>query len=123
MAKYSNTKAKINEKITTNGAQAITGNILNDVLQAMVDSLGADYQFGGLVQPGSTFTAGEQPVVFLATTPGTYTNFGGLVVADGEVALLVWSGTAWSKQTTDITSKETSNSGFLDSVRPRCIDQ
>ena len=105
MAKYSNTKAKINEKITTNSAQAITGNILNDVLQAMVDSLGADYQFGGLVQPGSTFTAGEQPVVFLATTPGTYTNFGGLVVADGDVALLVWSGTAWSKQTPDIATR------------------
>jgi hypothetical protein len=105
MAKYSNTKAKINEKITTNGAQAVTGIILNDVLQTMVDSLGADYQFGGLVQPGSSFTAGEQPVVFLATTPGTYTNFGGLVVADGEVALLVWSGSAWSKQTTDIATR------------------
>lgn len=105
MAKYSNTKAKINEKITTNGAQAVTGGILNDVLQTMVDSLGADYQFGGLVQPGSSFTAGEQPVVFLATTPGTYTNFGGLVVADGEVALLVWSSTAWSKQTPDIATR------------------
>lgn len=105
MAKYSNTKAKINEKITTNSAQAITGNVLNEVLQTMVDSLGADYQFGGLVQPGSTFTAGEQPVVFLATTPGTYTNFGGIVVADGEVALLVWSGTAWSKQTPDIATR------------------
>lgn len=105
MAKYSNTKAKINEKITTNSAQAITGNVLNEVLQTMVDSLGADYQFGGLVQPGSAFTAGEQPVVFLATTPGTYTNFGGLVVADGEVALLVWSGTAWSKQTPDIATR------------------
>ena len=105
MAKYSNTKAKINEKITTNGAQAVTGIILNDVLQTMVDSLGADYQFGGLVQPGSSFTAGEQTVVFLATTPGTYTNFGGLVVADGEVALLVWSGSAWSKQTPDIATR------------------
>lgn len=105
MAKYSNTKAKINEKITTNTTQAITGNVLNEVLQTMVDSLGADYQFGGLVQPGSSFTAGEQPVVFLATTPGTYTNFGSLVVADGEVALLVWSGTAWSKQTPDIATR------------------
>ena len=105
MAKYGNTKAKINEKITTNSAQAITGNVLNEVLQTMVDSLGADYQFGGLVQPGSTFTAGEQPVVFLATTPGPYTNFGGIVVADGEVALLVWSGTAWSKQTPDIATR------------------
>ena len=105
MAKYSNTKAKINEKIATNGAQAINGGILNDVLQTMVDSLGADYQYGGLVLPGSSFTAGEQPVVFLATTPGTYTNFGGLVVADGEVALLVWSGSAWSKQTPDIATR------------------
>lgn len=105
MAKYSNTKAKINEKIATNGRQSVTGAILNDVLQTMVDSLGADYQFGGLVQPGSSFTAGEQPVVFLATTPGTYTNFGGLVVADGEVALLVWSSTAWSKQTPDIATR------------------
>ena len=39
-----------------------------------------------------------QKVFYQATEPGTYTNFGGTVVADGEVVNLKWDGTAWSKE-------------------------
>lgn len=41
-----------------------------------------------------------QKVFYQATEPGTYTNFGGIVVADGEVVNLKWDGTAWSKEIT-----------------------
>lgn len=105
MSKYSTLKAEIIASIKRNGAQAITGDLLQEKLLSMIDSLGEHYQFGGLASPSAEFTPGDEPVVFVAATPGTYTNFGGLVVADGEVALLVWSGSAWSKQTTDIATR------------------
>ena len=105
MSKYSTLKAEIIASIKRNGAQAITGDLLQEKLLSMIDSLGEHYQFGGLALPSTEFTAGDEPVVFIAATPGTYTDFGGLVVADGEVALLVWDGSTWSKQTTDIATR------------------
>lgn len=105
MSKYATLIARIVANIKRNGAQSITGDLLQEQLLAMITSLGEYYQFGGLVSSDTEFTAGDEPVVFIAATPGTYTNFGGLVVADGEVALLVWSGSAWSKQTTDIATR------------------
>ena len=110
--KYDALKALVNAKVYENTEQRITGGDMNTVLQSAIASLGAHYQMGGLVSPADHITVGDEPVVFLATTPGTYTYFGGLVVADGEVALLVWSGTAWSKQTPDIaTGTEVSQLG------------
>jgi lysophospholipase L1-like esterase len=126
MSKYSTLKAEIIASIKRNGAQAITGDLLQEKLLAMIDSLGEFYQFGGLALPSTEFTPGDEPVVFIAATPGTYTNFGGLVVADGEVALLVWDGSAWSKQTTDIATRSevsqlgqitTGLGGFLNSFK------
>lgn len=105
MSKYATLIAQIAANIRRNGAQAITGNLLQEQLLAMITSLGEYYQFGGLVSQDTEFTPGDEPVVFIAATPGTYTDFGGLVVADGEVALLVWSGSAWSKQTPDIATR------------------
>ena len=103
--KYDTLKALVNAKVYENTEQEITAGDMNNVLQSAIASLGAHYQMGGLVSPNDKITVGDEPVVFLATTPGTYTYFGGLVVADGEVALLVWSGTAWSKQTPDIATR------------------
>lgn len=45
-----------------------------------------------------------QKVFYQATEPGTYTNFGGIVVADGEVVNLKWDGTAWNKEVTGAVS-------------------
>ena len=105
MSKYATLIAQIAANIRRNGAQAITGDLLQEQLLAMITSLGEYYQFDGLALPSTEFTPGYEPVVFIAATPGTYTNFGGLVVADSEVALLVWDGSAWSKQTTDIATR------------------
>ena len=103
--KYDTLKALVNAKVYENTEQRITGGDMNNVLQSAIASLGAHYQMGGLVSPTDHITVGDEPVVFIATTPGTYTYFGSQVVADGEVALLVWSGTAWSKQTPDISTR------------------
>ena len=46
----------------------------------------------------------DQKVAYLASTPGTYSNFGDITLADGEVAILKWNG-SWSKELTDIATR------------------
>lgn len=105
MSDYSALKATINANIKANNNHEITGAITNSVLNAMVDSLGAGYQFMGVAtptNPGSAQTP-DYKCFYLATTPGTYTNLGGLVVADGEVALLKYD-TSWTKEVTGVAT-------------------
>ena len=107
MANYQLLKADIDAKVYQNGAQEITGENLNSVLNAMVASLGVGYQFMGMatpINPGSAQTP-DYKCFYLATTPGTYTNLGGLVVADGEVAILKYD-TSWTKEVTGIATAE-----------------
>ena len=107
MSDYSALKATINANIKANNNHEITGAITNSVLNAMVNTLGAGYQFIGVATPTNPDSAQtpDYKCFYLATTPGTYTNLGGLVVADGEVALLKWD-TAWTKEETGIATSE-----------------
>jgi len=102
MSAFTTLRALINAQINTNGTKAITGAKLNGVLLEMVDELGAECQFGGLVLPSTPFTAGDFPVAFLATTAGTYTAFGGAVLDGAFLHILAWDGSAWSDTATDI---------------------
>ena len=95
MANYSTLKAAIQQVIKANGNNEITGNLLQHSLLAMINSLGAGYQFVGGATPATNPGTPDNNVFFLATENGTYTNFGGIVVSD-EIALLAWNG-SWSK--------------------------
>ena len=106
MADYSALKATIDASINTNGQQAITGAILNDVLNEMVDVLGEGYTFLGVATISTNPTTPEGKAYYLAGAAGTYSNFGNIVVTSDEVALLVWNGTAWSKVVSPAASKE-----------------
>ena len=100
MAKYVNLKAAIASAIKTNGTQAITGQILQNKLLEMVGSLGAGYQFGGVITPESSFdsaTFGDTNVVFLASVGGSYPTFGGFTLESGQVALFLYNG-VWKKE-------------------------
>ncbi|MDY4837260.1 MAG: metallophosphoesterase [Lachnospiraceae bacterium] len=101
MAKYQLLKADIDAKVYQNGKQEITGENLNSVLNAMVASLGVGYQFMGMATPTNPGTAQtpDYKCFYIATTPGKYTNLGGLVVADGEVAILKYD-SSWTKEVT-----------------------
>lgn len=106
---YSVLKAAIEDAIKTNGNNEITGALLQSALLTMINSLGANYQYAGVAvltptptQPGTP----DQNVFYIATQPGTYSNFSGLVVADNEVAIFKYNG-SWTKDSTDIVSKDT----------------
>ena len=101
MSNYASLKATINANVKTNGNQEITGAVMNSVLNAMVDSVGAGYQYMGIATPTSPGTdqTPDYKCFYIATTPGTYSHLGGLVVADGEVAILKYD-TSWHKDLT-----------------------
>lgn len=103
MSNYNSLKATINANIRKNGNQAITGAVMNSVLNAMVNTLGAGYVFAGVATPSTNPGTPDTRVFYLASTAGTYTNFGGITITDGEIAILKWD-TAWSKDLTGAAS-------------------
>lgn len=101
---YANLIQNITENIKTNGSQAITSQVLQDVLVDMVGELGqSGALLGGVIDtsfvPDST---NDAQVVYIAESPGTYTNFNGLVVGAGEVAFFYFDGNAWAKSSVDV---------------------
>ena len=105
MAQYNAIKAAVNAYIKANGRKEITGQILNSVLNASIDSLGKYFQFAGEARQDTDPGTPDQNVTYLAGVPGTYTNFGGLVVDQEEIALLMWDG-EWHKHTMLIGIRE-----------------
>lgn len=104
MANYQLLKADIDEKVYQNGAQEITGANLNSVLNAMVTTLGAEYQFAGVATIDTNPGTPDAKVFYIANGKGTYTNFGGLEVTEDEVVVLYWD-SSWHKVSTGIASQ------------------
>lgn len=93
MANYAGIKATIDANVKQNNNQAITGQILNSVLNDMVDALAAGYLFKGVATTSTDPGTPDQKVFYVAP-PGTYTHFGGLVVPDASTGFLKWD-SAW----------------------------
>ena len=96
MATYSDLVTLINAYINENGVQAITGRILNGVLNEMVDQLGSGFPIMGSAVPTDNPGTPDSPRAWFASEPGTYTNFGGIVIEEGELALLIYDN-GWNK--------------------------
>ena len=105
MSEYSYLKATINANIKANNNQEITGPVMNSVLNAMVNTLGAGYQFAGVATTATNPGTPDAKVFYIANGKGTYTNFGSLEVTEDEVVVLYWD-TAWHKEATGIASHE-----------------
>ena len=97
MAKWDSLKSAISEAITANGNQEITGLLLQQTLLSIVDSIGENATYVGAASPSTTPGTLAGPVCYLASTPGTYVNFGNLIVNKAEIALLKWDGYIWTK--------------------------
>lgn len=97
---YNELIALIDACVNRNGVHAITGRIMNGVLKAMVNQLGAGFVLGGVAHPADDPGTPEAPVCYFASEEGTYTHFGGLTIAAGEFALFCYDLTdGWYKET------------------------
>ena len=98
MASWTILKEAIADVIKTNDNQKITGQILQNVLSSIVDTVGENASFAGIAKP-YTSPAGiiDGPLFYFATEEGTYVNFGGIVVEHGEIAIIEYKDGVWSK--------------------------
>ena len=105
MAAYDNLRAVIAANVYQNNNNEVTADMVKAAMNAMVASLGAEFQFGGMAEPGDNPGTPDYKVAYLAAKPGTYSNFGGIIVADGEVVLMKWDG-SWEKEITGAATAE-----------------
>ena len=92
MANYAQLKSAVNAVITTNGNNEITGAILNNILNTIIDTIGGNYTFAGVATP-STSVGSPDANVFWIGGAGTYTNFGGsITIAAGNIGIFTYNG-------------------------------
>ncbi len=108
MANYETLKSAIQQVVKTNGNNEISGAFLQQSLLAMINSLGAGYQFVDAATPKTNPGTPDNNVFYIASTAGTYSNFNNIVLTDGEVSALAFNG-SWTKINTNIASKTTTD--------------
>ena len=91
---WDNLKASIAAVVRTNNNQEITGANLQNVLNTIVNSIGANATFAGIATPSTSPGTPDGPVFWIAG-PGTYSNFGQLTVVGDTLGVFVWSNSAW----------------------------
>lgn len=101
MANYNTLKTAIQEVIKTNGNEEITGQILQDSLLAMINSLGSQFQFTGVATPSTNPGTPDHNVAYIAG-PGTYSNFNNTVVPDRCIGIFCYNG-SWTTNTIQTT--------------------
>ena len=109
MANWTTLKAAIADAIKTNGNQEITGQILQNTLNSIVNSVGENATFAGVATPTTNPGTPDGNVFYIASESGTYSNFGG-IVNNGECLILKKNEDSWvSIETGIITNKKLSN--------------
>ena len=102
MANWTTLKEAIASVIKTNGNQEITGAVLQNTLNSIVNSIGKNATFAGIATPSTNPGTPDGPVFYIATTAGVYANFGAQTVETGQIATFTWNGSSWRKQTIEI---------------------
>ena len=102
---WNDLKAAVAAAIKTNGNQEITGAVLQSTLNSIIDQVGANASYKGVATPSTNPGSPDGPVFYIASTQGTYANFGGFVL-DGGFAVLSnvsgsWTGTKFLKKEMD----------------------
>lgn len=105
MANWTTLKAAIADVIKTNGNQEITGAVLQNTLNSIVNAIGENSTFAGIATPTTNPGVPDGNVFYLATKAGTYANFNGIEIEDGEAVILEWRG-SWTKKTSGFATQE-----------------
>lgn len=101
MGNYEQLKQAIANVIKTNGNQEITGAIMQNVLNTIVSTVGANRTFVGIANKNTNPGTPDGNVFYIAYTEGNYVNFqfkaDYLTVKPGELAILYNDKTNWDK--------------------------
>lgn len=101
MGNYTELKAAIAAVIKANGNNEITGAIMQNVLNTIVSTVGANRTFVGIANADTNPGTPDGNVFYIAYTAGNYVNFqfkaDYLTVKPGELAILYNENTNWGK--------------------------
>ena len=92
---WTNLKSAIAAIVKTNNNQEITGANLQNVLNSIINAVGANATCIGIATPSTNPGTPDGPVFYFALQGGTYSNFGGAVVENG-LTILFWKNSNWS---------------------------
>lgn len=106
MADWTTLKAAIANVIKANGNQEITGQLLQNILNNIVSSVGENATFAGIATPTTNPGVYDGPVFYIAAQAGTYSNFNGIEVAEGEAVIFKWNNGTWTKKTTGLATEQ-----------------
>lgn len=105
MANYKQLKAAVTAVIKANGNKEITGQIMQNTLLSIINSLATGRIFMGVATPATNPGTPDANVFYLAISEGQYINFSGLIVT-GEISILQNITTGWQKVTTNIAQAD-----------------
>ena len=103
MANWTVLKAAIADVIKTNGNQEITGAVLQNILNSIVNAVGENATFAGVATPSTNPGAPDGNVFWIASLPGQYVNFSNQIL-DGEVYIFKNNNGSWVKVNTGIAN-------------------
>lgn len=108
MGNYEQLKQAIANVIKTNGNQEITGAKMQNVLNTIVSTVGANRTFVGIANKNTNPGTPDGNVFYIAYTAGNYVNFqygtANLTVNPGELAILYNGGNKWDKYVIGMSS-------------------
>lgn len=88
MANWTTLKATIADVIKTNGNREITGAVLQNTLNSIVNAVGENATFAGIATPTTNPGTPDGPVFYIALELGVYSNFNGITLKDSGFAII-----------------------------------
>ena len=98
MADWSTLKEAIASVIKTNGNQEITGAVLRNTLNSMINAVGENATFAGIAIPTTSPGIPDGPVFYLAAGPGVFSNFNDIRLLTNGVYVIYNTANTWRTQ-------------------------
>lgn len=96
MPNWNTLKNAVANVIKANNNKEITGPLLQNVLHSIINAVGENAAFAGIANVETNPGFFDGPVFFLASEPGIYSNFSGLVLPANTIGIFLYNNQKWS---------------------------
>lgn len=91
MGNYDELKQAVSDVIRTNGNQEITGQVLQNTLLSIINTVGVNSTFAGIATPETIPGTPDQNIFYLATIKGRYINFDNIILPNGISIIYIYN--------------------------------
>lgn len=103
MGNYDELKQAVSDVIKTNGNQEITGQVLQNTLVSIINTVGANATFAGIATPETNPGTPDQNIFYIASEDGVYVNFNSIKL-ENEVSILENKNGNWVKTISELAT-------------------